>query len=356
MERSSAFLLLPKFFLFVIVFIASAGSSTATVPAIYIFGDSIFDAGTNHFHRNCTVQADFPPYGRTFFHRPTGRFTNGRTVADFVCHMLGIDLQKPYLEMEMQVRNGSRRDYPANGMNFASAGSGVIKETNADSGATPIHTQLQQFESLVQQNKINKDIVRQSFFFLESGSNDIFQYFTTPKADADAFVVKHVIRRFYELGARRVAIFGLGPVGCVPARVLLGAPVDACHDAMNQMVINYNLGLEALVRDIMPKNFPGALAVYGATFDVVQRFRAFPEHYGFADTTNACCGAGPLGGTVQCGTGQYQACENPDEVLFWDWFHPTEHAYRLIAKAFWGGKRPSIRPLNLRTLANVTVS
>lgn len=28
--------------------------------------------------------------------------------------------------------NGSRKDYPANGINFASAGSGVLMETNKD--------------------------------------------------------------------------------------------------------------------------------------------------------------------------------------------------------------------------------
>lgn len=58
------------------------------VPSIFIFGDSIFDAGNNHYNKNCTAQADFPPYGSNFFHHPTGRFTNGRTVADFICKLI----------------------------------------------------------------------------------------------------------------------------------------------------------------------------------------------------------------------------------------------------------------------------
>ncbi|KDO64747.1 hypothetical protein CISIN_1g047686mg [Citrus sinensis] len=102
------------------------------VPAIITFGDSIFDAGNNHFNKNCTAQADFPPYGSSFFHHPTGRFTNGRTVADFISQFIGIELQKPYLEARIAVLNGSRKDYPANGINFASAGSGVLTETNKD--------------------------------------------------------------------------------------------------------------------------------------------------------------------------------------------------------------------------------
>jgi hypothetical protein len=76
--------------LFLILLLLSSCSllvSSANVSAIFIFGDSIFDAGNNHFNKNCSAQADFPPYGSSFFHRPTGRFTNGRTVADFICEL-----------------------------------------------------------------------------------------------------------------------------------------------------------------------------------------------------------------------------------------------------------------------------
>lgn len=140
-------------------------SNTTVVSGIFTFGDSIFDAGNNHFNKNCSAQTDFAPYGSSFFHYPTGRFTNGRTVADFICEsclpipspwinilllkvytltiyyscmhiyaaqFIGIDLQKPYLEAHIEVLNGSRKDYPSNGLNFASAGSGVLQATNQD--------------------------------------------------------------------------------------------------------------------------------------------------------------------------------------------------------------------------------
>jgi hypothetical protein len=54
------------------------------VPAMFIFGDSLADAGNNNFIANTTAKANFPPYGETFFHRPTGRFSNGRTAFDFI--------------------------------------------------------------------------------------------------------------------------------------------------------------------------------------------------------------------------------------------------------------------------------
>ncbi|KAK6146815.1 hypothetical protein DH2020_020684 [Rehmannia glutinosa] len=282
----------------------------SNVPAIFVFGDSIFDAGNNHFNRNCTAQADFPPYGSSFFHHPTGRFTNGRTVADFTSEFIGIPLQKPYLEVQFEIVNGTRENYPTNGINFASAGSGVLRETNNDSGVTPIQVQLQQFQTLVEQNHIDKKLVKNSLFFLESGSNDIFNYFfpfDTPTLNPDAYVqsmlkeVGNFMDTIYKLGGRRIAVFALGPVGCVPARTLLpGAPVTKCYGKMNKMVKNYNMGLENIVKGLGVK-YPGAVGVFGAVYKTVQIFRADPKRYGFADVDSACCGYGTLGGELQCG-------------------------------------------------------
>ncbi|XP_034682012.1 GDSL esterase/lipase 6 [Vitis riparia] len=355
-----------KVLLLLLLSLASSPSVFSfNVPAIFTFGDSIFDAGNNHFLKNCTAQADFPPYGSSFFHHPTGRFTNGRTVADFISQFIGLDLQKPYLQAQIEVVNGTQKNYPSNGINFASAGSGVLRETNKDMGVIPIQDQLQQFQTLVQQNQIDSKLVQQSLFFLESGSNDVFNYFlpfVTPTLDPDAYAqvmlteVVHYLDTIYKLGARRIAVFALGPVGCVPARSLLpGAPTDRCFGKMNHMVKQYNLGLESLVKDI-PIKYPGAVGIYGAVYDIVQRLRAIPKHYGFSDVSNACCGDGILRGMLQCGQEGYKRCPNPYEYLFWDYFHPSEHTYKLISKGLWGGKQSQVRPINLRTLANLTLS
>lgn len=55
---------------------------------IISFGDSLADTGNlkqQFTHSN--VQAPhflFPPYGETFFHKPTGRCSNGRLIIDFL--------------------------------------------------------------------------------------------------------------------------------------------------------------------------------------------------------------------------------------------------------------------------------
>ncbi|XP_075636182.1 GDSL esterase/lipase 6 [Castanea sativa] len=338
--------------------------SPYNIPAIFSFGDSVFDAGNNHFIKNCTAQADFPPYSSSFFHHPTGRFTNGRTVVDFISQFIGIDFQIPYLEAKIAVMKGSRKSYPHNGINFASAGSGVLRGTNKEERVIPMQDQLQQFRTLMEQNWIDKSLVQKSFFFFEAGSNDIFNYFVPsnpPKPDPHAYVqamlveVETFVDQIYKLGARKIALFSLGPVGCVPARALLpGVPNDRCYGKMNVMVKEYNRGLESLVKHMHIK-YPHAIGVYGAIYNIVQKFRANPVHFRFSDVCNACCGDGTLGGMLQCGKKGYKICSNPNVFLFWDFFHPSEHAYKLVSKALWGGRKSRIRPFNLRTLANITL-
>ena len=51
--------------------------------ALFVFGDSLFDPGNNNYI-NTIGQANFPPYGETFFKYPTGRFSDGRLIPDFI--------------------------------------------------------------------------------------------------------------------------------------------------------------------------------------------------------------------------------------------------------------------------------
>lgn len=57
------------------------------VPAMYVFGDSTLDVGNNnHLQGKQVPRADKPYYGIDLpgSGKPTGRFSNGYNVADFV--------------------------------------------------------------------------------------------------------------------------------------------------------------------------------------------------------------------------------------------------------------------------------
>lgn len=56
-----------------------------TVPAVFVFGDSIVDPGNNNGNFKTIVKCNFPPYGRDFpGGKVTGRFSNGRVPSDFI--------------------------------------------------------------------------------------------------------------------------------------------------------------------------------------------------------------------------------------------------------------------------------
>jgi phospholipase/lecithinase/hemolysin len=52
--------------------------------AFFVFGDSLVDNGNNNYLAT-TARADSPPYGIDYpTRRPTGRFSNGRNIPDFI--------------------------------------------------------------------------------------------------------------------------------------------------------------------------------------------------------------------------------------------------------------------------------
>lgn len=53
-------------------------------PALYCFGASVSDSGNNNFLPTL-AKANYTPYGIDFVKgAPTGRFTNGKTIVDFI--------------------------------------------------------------------------------------------------------------------------------------------------------------------------------------------------------------------------------------------------------------------------------
>ena len=80
----------------------------------------------------------------------------------------------------------------------------------------------------------------------------------------------------------------------------------------------------------------------------------FFHRAGFKDGVNACCGTGPYGGLYTCGGAKnvkdYQLCDNADDHVWWDSFHPTERIHEQLANTLWSGHPSSVGPFNLEDL------
>ncbi|GJW61382.1 SGNH hydrolase-type esterase domain-containing protein [Tanacetum coccineum] len=64
------------------------------------FGDSLADTGSQKELSHISHQLYpclYSPYGETFFHKPTGRCSNGRLIIDFLAESLGLPMMQPFL-------------------------------------------------------------------------------------------------------------------------------------------------------------------------------------------------------------------------------------------------------------------
>ena len=64
----------------------NTSTTTTTTKAFFIFGDSSVDSGNNNYINTIPEnKADYKPYGQNgFFQKPTGRFSDGRVIVDFI--------------------------------------------------------------------------------------------------------------------------------------------------------------------------------------------------------------------------------------------------------------------------------
>ncbi|KAK9921110.1 hypothetical protein M0R45_029637 [Rubus argutus] len=312
------------------------------VPALIIFGDSVVDVGNNN-NLNTVVKANFPPYGRDFVnHRPTGRFCNGKLATDFTAENLGFTSYPPaYLSQEASGKN------LLTGVNFASAASGYYDPTAQLYNSISLTQQLNNYKqyqskvvNMVGQAKAN-DIFSRGIHLLSAGNSDFIQnyYITplltvyTPDQFSDILIRSYstFIQNLHGLGARKIGVTSLPPIGCLPAAItIFGAGSNQCVSRLNGDAISFNKKLSSTSESLQTK-LPGLTLVvfdiYKPLLDMVTK----PSDNGFMESRRACCGTGTLETSVLCNSRSIGTCNNVTGYVFWDGFHPSEAANEVLA-------------------------
>ncbi|KAG7957645.1 hypothetical protein I3843_11G186300 [Carya illinoinensis] len=337
------------------------------VPAVFVLGDSLVDVGNNNYLPLSLAKADFPHNGVDFpTHKPTGRFTNGKNAADFLAEKVGLPTSPPYLSL---VSNSSKINNASflTGVSFASGGAGIFDGTDERlRQSIPLTKQVDYLltvcEKLKQQRGSTsaQNLLSKSLFVVVIGSNDIFGYSgssdlrskNTPQQYVDlmALKLKEQLKRIYNGGARKFVITGIGAIGCCPSERNKNK-TEECNEETNRLSVKYNEGLTSMLQK-WKSELKGISYSYLDTYSILQNFVQKPQAYGFVDVKAACCGLGNLNAKFGClPISTY--CSNRKEHLFWDLYHPTEAAHRLIADNLFDGPSQFTFPLNVRHLVAV---
>ncbi|KAF8699389.1 hypothetical protein HU200_034722 [Digitaria exilis] len=350
----------------------SAGQAPGCYKRLFSFGDSITDTG-NLGIVNPNISALAFPYGETFFHRPTGRCSDGRLIVDFIAEELRLPFLKPFLA-------GKTVEDFRHGANFAVAGATALSQQffgdmGLDvSGIPPfsLDVQVECFKRVLHMlgptEQERKEIMSSSLFLMgEIGGNDYNHPFfqnRSFRADIKPLVpkviekIENAIKVLLGLGAKTIVVPGNFPIGCVPTYLTLfqsnnpsdydafgnnssDYDADGCIRWLNDFAEEHNRALRLMLERIVPRDDPKVTIIYGDYYGAILEITRSPLKHGFRKDValTACCGdGGPHNsGTLFSCNATSVLCPDPSTHISWDGLHLTEATYQFVARGMLDG-------------------
>ncbi|XP_057840551.2 GDSL esterase/lipase At2g42990-like [Cryptomeria japonica] len=312
-----------------------------------MFGDSYGDTGNNDFI--CTIiVGDFPPYGRDFKdHIATGRFSNGKLMSDYFVEGLRVkEFLPPYLDPKLKAQN------LLTGVCFASSGSGLDNLTAHLLEVIPVWKQIEYFKEyknriagLVDEEQATA-IIKEAIFFISIGTNDFAaNYFLFPIRRLQFTVQEYTdflmdiyavyLKELYNLGASRIALINVPPLGCLPIERTLTSLWNkgACDEEINEAASGFNSGLNAVIDGLKP-SFPNLKIASLDYHNLISEFIANHSIYGLEVIARGGCGTGILETLLLCNKFTPFTCPDASKYLFFDSVHLTQKAYQNISSVF----------------------
>ncbi|GMH21408.1 hypothetical protein Nepgr_023250 [Nepenthes gracilis] len=309
----------------------------------FIFGDSLFDVGNNQYLTGSLAKANLPWYGIDYGNGwPNGRFTNGRTVSDIIGDALDMPRPPAFLDPSL-----TEDVILKNGVNYASGGGGILNETGAYFiQRLCFYKQIELFRGTQEmiRRKIGKQEADKFFqnarYVVGLGSNDFINNYKMPvytdpwKYNDQGFLnyligtLRHQLQLLHKLGARKLMLLGLGPMGCIPLQRVLSTS-GSCQEKTNLLAVRFNQAASKLIKELS-KSLPNAGFKFADAYDIVRHVISNPSKYGFSNVDSPCCSFGPIRPALTC-TPASKLCKDRSKYFFWDEYHPSDSANLIIA-------------------------
>ncbi|KAL3676304.1 hypothetical protein R1sor_026252 [Riccia sorocarpa] len=329
---------------------AFVSAQSTPFPAVVFIGASQSDVGVNNNVPNSLARANFLPYGRDFVNGnqtgPTGRFSNGKILPDFVAQNISLPFPPPYNSPS------ARGAAVLQGINTASAGSGWLNGTNSNLGVVPGTQQVQWVRNwqqslvgLVGTSRASR-IVREALYGINTSDNDLLAYYgstTLQQQYTEDEYIKLIldtavpnIRNLYSGGARRFAVTSVSARGCAPNEITRYQPTmrDQCVQGLQDLVQKYNTAYKATIQSLQ-SSLQGSKFYFADTFTITVDLFFNPGKYGLRhDTSIACCGTGTFEVGPTCNSLSVGTCTSAADYLFFDSEHYTQAAWSIIVGTF----------------------
>ncbi|XP_073291249.1 GDSL esterase/lipase At1g29670-like [Primulina huaijiensis] len=330
------------------------------VPCLFFFGDSLFDNGNNN-ELATLAKVDFLPYGIDYPGGPTGRFCNGRNIPDFI--------EANYLT----------------GVNYASGAAGILDYTGnivfliSFAGSICINFlqgqryslrmqiehhsyTVSQIERILGNATQAKELLNKCVYVSNIVNNDYLNYFLSPELSPstklytpDQFAKVLVqayskqLKILYSFGARKVAVFGTAPLGCIP-QTLQKYPTNGklCVEWIDKELQQFNQRMIPLV-DQFNTNLPDAQFIFVNYTAISVEDITKLVLSGFEVGNIPCCVTSRVTGLCYRDS---VPCPDRTKFFFWDNFHPTETSNMDAAKRIYNASSPfDTYPMDLQQLA-----
>lgn len=286
----------------------SAGVYAETgLDRVYIFGDSLADAGNVYALTGETSKAPYAlipsyPYAIGGHH-----FSNGKTWAE-----------KFAQSVDDNSGGKASRDAPGKNGNYAHGGA----RARAGSGS-PVPSSIEQvWMFLGDYGTARPD----ALYVLEFGGNDLRDALVAGQSDPGAVApvlqaaiggLAQSIQTLYFAGARNFLVANAPNIEHAPAVQLLGAGPVAGF-----LVGLYNGGLEGALQQLEGA-LPGITIHRLNMATLIDEVVANPAAFGISNVTSPC-----LNFMVESGA----KCDDPEKYFFWDGLHPTAAGHRILAQ------------------------
>ncbi|KAF5453842.1 hypothetical protein F2P56_023560 [Juglans regia] len=350
------------------VLVAPSLAPTATgavVPAVFVFGDSTADVGTNNYLPESRAKA-YMLYNGIDYHgsAPTGRFSNGYNTADYIVKSMGYPESPPaFLHILYQHRKYLRSVQNFRGVNFASGGAGLLDDTGKNlyvQQFATVHSNLSEALGGSPENIIGK-----SFFLISVGSNDIFEYFADLNTNQtlQVFIATLMdnyrthLKSLLDLGAKKIGIISVPAIGCCPYQRTFNES-GGCMEALNEHAQVFYEELRVLMENLTTQH-PAMFYSLGNAYNMTTTLLHFADHDPQSPElkviAEACCGNGTMNAEYPCRPNS-KLCRDRQIYFFWDQYHPTQTASRILASILYDiTSKDYVVPMNFRQLADLSL-